>query len=345
MQFKRDNHYIPQFYLKQWGNSEKKVWEYRLLVSHDEVPLWQLSSIKGSLGWHKDLYTGIENDAETDEIENWYEKVIENPAKHAIECVACNNKLEKDDLTKLIRFVAAQYVRTPAGYFRVKELFEKDIHPRIVGSLTAKNRLVSANDTHATNNIKDFKWLPLKIELNQPTDENENLKLKFETGFTRNMWHFINLSLLDRAFMYLLEREWHIVKTPPGVSLYTNDDPVAFVNIHNTNNYNFGGGWRRNAGEVFFPITPNHFLYSGNNTRLDEKDIQGMLFKLVYWMQRITIENAFRSVYSKSENSRITLCRKRVVSEDYFRNEKILWQQWNNKQISFEQEFKRKKID
>lgn len=39
--FHRDNHFIPRMYLKPWETPDGKIWTYRILVQHENVPIWQ----------------------------------------------------------------------------------------------------------------------------------------------------------------------------------------------------------------------------------------------------------------------------------------------------------------
>jgi hypothetical protein len=45
-QLRKDNHYVPKLYLKQWANNGK-IPTYRLLVQNENVPLWREQSLKG----------------------------------------------------------------------------------------------------------------------------------------------------------------------------------------------------------------------------------------------------------------------------------------------------------
>lgn len=342
-QFARNNHYIPQFYLRQWANQEQKVWEYKLLVSHDNVPCWQLVSLKDSTAWQRDLYTGFVKDNETDEVEHWYDYEIENPAQITFEKISNNEKLNKLDVSRLIRFVAAQYVRTPAAYFRSKLVFENTVHKTIKKD-SSELTIGSANyltKPASTNEFNKFsKWFPFEINIGEPSEENNMVKVEFTTGFTRNMWHFQNYTLLDRTYSCLLEHDWHVVSAPPGVRLNTSDDPVVFANFYDEGKYDFKGGWGRKNGNAFFPISPYHFLFTQMGDGVDEKYVKDNIFLLTYWMQRITIENAFRRIYSVSQNNSVISCRKRMVSELDYKNEREIWANWNRIQNDFEQTFK-----
>jgi len=74
---------------------EKNVWAYRLLVSHENVSLWELKSIKG-LVCQDDLYTIFSGDNETDEFERFITS-IEEPGQAAIDKLLAHAKLKPAD--------------------------------------------------------------------------------------------------------------------------------------------------------------------------------------------------------------------------------------------------------
>jgi len=111
--FRRDNHYVSCGYLKRWTSSTGRLWAYRILVSHENVPLWKESSIRG-IAYHSHLYTRIAAGLESDDIEQWFEHEYETPAEEALQKATSNGRLTPSDWRVLSRFLAAQDVRTPA---------------------------------------------------------------------------------------------------------------------------------------------------------------------------------------------------------------------------------------
>lgn len=109
----RNNHYVPRSYLKRWADEIGRVWSYRVLVSHRNVPLWKQRSTKG-LAYHEHLYTRLIATGETDDIERWLNNEFESPAQESIDKAVSNGRLAATDWEKLVRFLAAQDVRTPA---------------------------------------------------------------------------------------------------------------------------------------------------------------------------------------------------------------------------------------
>lgn len=113
--FGRDNHYTPCVYLRGFTGPGKRIFAYRTLVSRPEVPLWKESSTRG-VGYLSHLYTRIAAGCETDEIESWLKREFEDPAAEPLEKATSGGRLTSKDWTCLVRFLAAQMVRTPA-YF------------------------------------------------------------------------------------------------------------------------------------------------------------------------------------------------------------------------------------
>jgi hypothetical protein len=91
-QLKHDNHFVPQFYLKQWSKDGNLIYSYRILVSDKRVPEWRLRSIRG-VAFHPDLYTTISNGQEIDKFEQWIETEFETPAQEALHKVIRNKVL------------------------------------------------------------------------------------------------------------------------------------------------------------------------------------------------------------------------------------------------------------
>lgn len=47
------NHYIPQFYLKNWSLDGRTIQTYSILVSNENVPYWTKQSIKNTAVWNQ----------------------------------------------------------------------------------------------------------------------------------------------------------------------------------------------------------------------------------------------------------------------------------------------------
>ena len=111
--FRRHNHFVSRCYLEPWETETGKTWTFRLLVPHEKSRIWKPYSAK-SVAWHSNLYTQIIAGSESDEIERWFDREFESPAKESLRKATTNKRLTPEDWKRLIRFVAAQDVRTPA---------------------------------------------------------------------------------------------------------------------------------------------------------------------------------------------------------------------------------------
>ena len=89
-QITHDNHFVPQFYLKQWSDDDLHIWAYRLLVSNINVPKWNYRSID-RVACLRDLYTLHENGEDIDDFEKWLEADFENPVSNSLSKVLKDN--------------------------------------------------------------------------------------------------------------------------------------------------------------------------------------------------------------------------------------------------------------
>jgi hypothetical protein len=113
---KRDNHYVPHSYLKRWADDLGNVWSYRILVPHAKSSPWKAHSPKG-LGYHQHLYTRMTASGESDELERSFNTAFESPAGRALQHAVTDRRLSPGEWRLLVRFLAAQDVRTPARLF------------------------------------------------------------------------------------------------------------------------------------------------------------------------------------------------------------------------------------
>ena len=111
-QLRKNNHYVPKLYLKQWAH-EGHISTYRLLVPNENVPMWMEQSLKG-IAYQQHLYTYLAGQEETDEFERWLDSEFESPAEEAIRRVVQEDRMSPEHWRRLVRFAVALDVRTPA---------------------------------------------------------------------------------------------------------------------------------------------------------------------------------------------------------------------------------------
>lgn len=333
-QLRKDNHYVPKLYLKQWARNGK-IPTYRLLVPSANCPLWKDHSIKG-IAFHQHLYTYLAGQGETDEFERWLDREFESPAEEAIDRAVHGRRLSPQHWNQLIRFLAAQDVRTPV---RLKEFLarqHKTLLPLINETLTSsveELERAARLGVHLSAPKRDTNDLfPFKVTIARNADGGGSIRA--ETVVGRQLWLASSRHILTSTISRLTAHRWTILHAPDGVTWPTSDNPVIRLNFSDAKNYDFLGGWGRHNGEILLPLSSKHLLYtkigsrpSPRGTALDEGT--------AHLVRRMIIEHADRFVFAQ-EQSDVHLIRPRMVCPETFRQEQLAWQNWHRKQSQAE---------
>ena len=138
-QTSRDNHFVPQLYLKNWSDDGNHIWAYRILVSHKNVPEWEYRSIEKT-AYFRDLYTYFAGEKEIDDYERWLAEEIEYPAIDALKKVLKNNPLNPSDWDKY----RGKILNSRGGWFAGKGAFSHgfDINKDLVGQISYLQLLI-----------------------------------------------------------------------------------------------------------------------------------------------------------------------------------------------------------
>lgn len=336
-EFHRDNHYVPEAYLKQWRNSEGKVCVYRLLVSHPNVPLWKPFSTKG-FAYYEYLYTHASGGRVSDEIERWLESEFETPASPVIQKVINNSRLTPHDWQYLIRFLAAQYVRTPARLFefiqrwniQLPEVLSLSLSQTIEDAKTARmqGKTLTYGDTLGSE------YFPIKATVS-PIDDSDFANISLEALVGRGLWLFSVKRLLTTTINVLQTHRWTILSSPPGINWLTSDDPVIQLNFHNENQYDFLGGWASPGTQILLPLSPQHLLYTEIGSKPPPRGTV-VTANFADWVQRFTIEHAHRFVISNAQNDKVSVLRPRIVDSEAYNKEAEQWRKWHREQTEAE---------
>jgi len=337
--FHRDNHYVSRLYLKRWAVDSRRVWTYRILVSHPEVPLWRKSSIKG-LAYHEHLYTRIVAVGQTDEIERWVDAEFEAPAEEAIRKVVAEGRLAREDWECLIRFLAAQDVRTPARLLEMLQRWRKTL-PDIVQTTLQESveKLEEAKrDGRAIvpSHSVEAKYFPSRVTTEIAPGAKTG-QIKVETIAGRGLWLFSLRHLLTKTIQALLKHRWTILQAPQGTKWITSDDPVVRLNYQGPHKYDFREGWGSKGTEIFLPLSPRHLLY----TRIGEKPPQrGKVIpqSMADLLQRFNAEHAHRLIFATEKEPRVVTLRPRTVDSVLLQSEAEQWARWHQEQADAERE-------
>lgn len=336
----RDNHYVPRAYLKRWSSVASKVWAYRVLVPHERVRLWKEVSTRG-IAFHEHLYTRVAASGESDEIERWLEREFETPAEDAIAKVIANQRLSRRDWRLLVRFFAAQDVRTPARLLEnlrrwstwLPVLLQRETTDSVARfeAMTSEERAALA----AASRIHDD--LPFRVTTERIPGEPGGW-LKSETVLGRGFWLWSIRHLLSgEPLEALCGHRWTILAPPDGLTWFTSDDPVLKVNFNSLQDYNFGGGWGSVRTDLFLPLGPGHMLYTqvgkpvpSRGSRLDDAKA-GVV-------RRLIAEHAHRYIFASAPDPTVPDLRPRIVDAAEVKREQAEWATWHADQTAAERQ-------
>lgn len=338
---KRDNHYVPHSYLKRWADDEDEVWSYRILVPHAKSSLWKSHSPK-SLGYHQHLYTHMAASGESDEIERWFDTAFESPAGRALQHAVTDRRLSSEDWRMLVRFLAAQDVRTPARLIERLRDWQESLQP-----------LVSEIARDAVQELEEAKRSGIPLVVGEPEagaalfpvrtlveiePGHESGLLRVEASVGRSLWLWSLRHLLTKTLNVLHKHRWTILRSPPGIEWLTSDNPVVRLNYHSGQRYDFGGGWNSPGTEIFMPLSPTHLLFT--HIGPEPPLLRGTTVSVDFAMQiqKFTVEHAYRYVFGRSADVHAALWRPRIVDRQGFHAEAEQWKSWNAVQSEAERE-------
>lgn len=333
------NHFVPECYLKRWVNSDHKVFVYRTLVNHSNVPVWKGYSVS-AIAYQKHLYTQIISGYESDEFESWLDQEFESPANEVLSKVAMERQLSRLDWEVLIKFLAAQDVRTPYRMYEHIQRWQKDL-PEILQNVL--NDLKAKLDEKDTDDLKgmdkNFLTNPFPLKVSTLIEDGSDVGvLKAETYVGRSTWLHSIRHVLNDTIKVLHTHKWSVVKPALGYFWPTSDNPVVKVNYYGHGQYDLKGGWGLKKGNIILPVDPEHALFvqigdkpMHKNARLSELQTKEII--------KFIVENAHRKIFSKIEDNNISLLRKRVVDPEMLARENQELMEWHQLNSKMEREY------
>ncbi|MGA2481856.1 MAG: DUF4238 domain-containing protein [Candidatus Acidiferrales bacterium] len=339
MTFHRDNHYVPRLYLKRFAASPGYVFAYRILVARPRDQVWARCSIKG-VAYHAHLYTRIASGVQTDEVEKWLDREFEAPAEEALRKATADMRLTQADWHNLVRFLAAQDVRTPARLAedlqRMRETVPSTLQDSLDESVRKLESAKRSGDAIVPANVADSEHIPLRVRTEiEPGQEFG--KVKGEVIVGRGLWLWSIRHLLTRTASILHDHRWSILRPPEDTCWFTSDDPVVRLNYYRDGKYDFKGGWGNLGTEIFLPLDPRHLLY----TKVGERPpFRGSVMPraTAEMTRRIIAEHAHRFIFAASAEADVPKLHPRTVDADLLRHENEQWHRWHEEQTAAERE-------
>lgn len=333
---RKDNHYVPKLYLKQWAR-DGMIPTYRLLVSSDKCPLWKNQTLK-SIAFHQHLYTYFAGQEETDEFERWLDREFESPAEEAISRVVREQQMSPDHWNRLLRFAVAQDVRTPAQLReflrRQNETLPAMLNEVVESSVRGMEHAVNTGIPLPQPKGDNANIFPLRVITRKGPDGDGVLEAKTVVG--RRLWLWSVRHHLTSTLTRIPSLRWTILHAPAGISWPTSDNPLIRLNFNSAQNYDFDGGWGAKNGDILLPLSPKHLLYTCIGSKPPQR---GMTLDeaTARQMRKMIIEHADRYVFSQ-DPSDIHLVRPRKICADTFKNEHLAWKNWHQEQCEAEAE-------
>ncbi len=333
-QLRKDNHYVPQLYLKQWA-TKGKIQTYRLLVPHANFPLWKEHSLR-SIAFHQHLYTYLVGQEETDEFERWLGQEFEHPAEEAIRRAVNDERMTAGNWKALIRFTVAQDVRTPANLMdflaRQQDTLPALMNETLEHSVRDLEEAVRTGTRLPTPEPNSSGAFPVKVFTEKNPDGDGTIRTEMVIG--RKLWVWSLRHLLTETIKKVPETRWTIVRAPDGITWPTTDNPVVKLRYTSADNYTYGGGWGVPKCDVFMPLSPKHLLHNFVGQRSWPK---GTLLDVATAQQirKIIIEHTHRYVFDVEESD-VPLILPRKVGLAEYQKELAIWKNWHREQTKAE---------
>ncbi|WP_122466860.1 DUF4238 domain-containing protein [Pseudomonas viridiflava] len=329
--FKKDNHYVPQAYLRQWMINGK-VLTYRLLVPHEKSAVWKPYAPK-SVAMLPHLYTYFSGAKDSDEIEQWLDREFEAPGFASIAKVVKEARLTKEDWNHLFRFAVVQSIRTPAhmqsflkrqdetlGAFMIESMEASLANYSAALTAGARPKPVPLSGLHSK--------LPFKLRRFKNADGEEYLEGQILSG--RKLWLWQIEHILQSTIDRIPSHKWTILHAPPGVTWPTTDNPFTRLGVGQNGKWSFEGGWGVQRTRLFMPLSPKHLLFACAGFRPPRRGTVLSLAEAAFYKMMI-LTGASRYVFSTDTHD-IEDARPRTVSREMFEEESRLWADWHETQ-------------
>jgi len=341
MQVTHDNHFVSQSHLRRWSEDGHRVWCHRILVPHKKVPEWKLRSVRG-VAYQRDLYTSLVGGQEIDEFERWLEAEFETPAQNAIERAVHGDVLSSSDWERLVRYMAAQDLRTPQNYIesvirwndQLPEMLQRTLNKAVQNLEKAKRTGRKPKTELATGKQPFANVFKIKVDPHARPETKQG-EIKVEVVVGRHLWLESQRHLLNKTIQVCFSHSWSIAEVANGTEWFTSDHPVARVNYYSEGNYDLKGGWGKKGGNLLMPLSPNYLLFTQIGEDLPKRFV--LSDRQTSEIQRFIAERAHRTIFAHKRMPEVKWLRPRHVNLEMYREEQEAWRNWHSDQSRAEQ--------
>ncbi len=328
------NHYVPQFYLKNWSKDGKTLYVYSILVANENIPLWKQVSIRNTAVW-PDLYTRKNEVEEIDDFERWFSSEFEAPGKPIFDKVIRGKELSDSENILLSKFIIAQKIRTPAMLGTILDLgrekfsvamekvMQKFIHEVAEGINLSKKHYV----------VQDDPDIPIAI-----TFDRKNRLLESKMLIGKSMYLHMIKHLLSTAEQYIHKYYWQVIEADSRISFPTSDNPIVYFNYLGNGCYNFDIPLFSRFGYIIMPISPKKLLFC----QIGKKSSAASLSNSIDWsilFRRMIIQHAHKFVFAEKPHECVSILRPRTISKELFEEERFEMIHWHGSNMAAENDF------
>lgn len=287
MEYKR-NHYVPEFYLKNFslihaGDRKAQLWVY------DKEQIAPRKQSPKDTAVVNDLYTVLTPDLPPNALEIAFGKQ-ESTVSSILAKWAQNGAVPIiDEMVEVASFLALLHLRNP----KTARWFEA------LAELVAVERAKAlARDSvqfeKFWQTLMKEKSISPELTKDKFREMAENFGEHFIVKFDSKYLTFSPLQHADAIFEELKKMYWCLCSAPTGWSFITSDSPLV-VRFRKGDGVAFGGGFGHPTAQVIFPISPHVCLYLSRNFRYKAFNVNSTFVKNA---NRRTAINAERFVFA-----------------------------------------------
>ena len=295
-----------------------------------------------AVGYQTNLYTRTAAGVESDEIDRWLNHDFEDPVTDSLLRVVNEDKLSPEDYRLLVRFAAAQFVRTPAFFLRYLPKWQALTSKLMENSMQeAKELLESAKARGADPSFEPFpnaEFLPLSVT-HERSPDGKTGTIKVQSVVGRGHWIYTMKHFLGSTLNRMHEHKWTIISAHDQMPWFTSDDPLILLNFHNPSRFDFGGGIASPNTEIMMPLSPQHLLYTQVGRRPPQRGT-GRPIEQCALIRKMIANHAYRYIFSKVVDREVELLRPRHVSLEAFRHEQEQWRSYHKEQTTAEDDIR-----
>jgi len=274
-----NQHYVPQFYLRNFSNNGENIWVYDKFNNNKFHP-----NVK-NVACERFFYdvSDIDSAAGVDQFMEKYFYPLEESTKTVIDeiCESIKRKnfsrLNSEQRISLAQYIALQYMRTKESRNRIIELYEKFIEESFRNYIKLKN-----------SDLADA---------------------KFEIGIKKTMEATLHsTALLDYDHLQTISHIiynhiWVLFENSTPIPLYTSDHPIVKHNHPKQPiriRYGFGSG----GIEIAFPISPSCMISIFERKSYEKlRSFDGTLFIIkdpenIIYYNSLQVKDSYKYIFS-----------------------------------------------